>query len=115
MNRLSTAFAVLALIAGSVAVAQTPSQDPTSPSGTPSNVDPSATAPVPSTSVPSTSDQSTAQPAQSGDTSGASNGKAHPKALIKDCVAQQRANNPQMSKHDATKACKDQVNSSSPR
>jgi hypothetical protein len=111
VNRLSTAFAVLALISGCVAVAQTPPQNPiASPSGVPSNVDPSATVPVPSTE-PSTSDQSTSQPAQSGDTSGGSR-KADKKTMMKDCVAQQRANNTQMSKHDAKKACKDQVNSS---
>ena len=31
------------------------------------------------------------------------------KARVDDCMAQQRANNPGMSKHDMKKTCKDQV------
>jgi hypothetical protein len=106
MNRLAGTFALISLVASSVVAAQTsPGDPPTSTQGMPMTQDQSATAPAPSTS--------TSQPAQNADTSSASSSKADKKAAINDCIAQQRANNPQMSKHDAKKTCKDQVNSSS--
>jgi hypothetical protein len=34
---------------------------------------------------------------------------------MKDCLAQQKANNPGMSKHDMKRACKNQLSGSSPQ
>jgi len=98
VNRLSGTFALIALAAASVVAAQTSAQ-PQAPSATPSTQEPSSTAPVPSTS----------QPTPSADT----NSKSAQKAMVKNCVAQQRSNNPQMSKSDAQKVCEDRMSSNS--
>lgn len=56
----------------------------------------------------------TSQPSTSGDTSGTTS-KVEKKALIKDCVAKQQASNSGMSKHDAKKYCKQQVDQAAPQ
>jgi hypothetical protein len=96
MSRLAGTFALIGLLASGVVAAQSMQTSPASQ--------------YPSSTAPATS---ATQPQESGSTNSASTGKADKKAQLKDCVAQQRANNPQMSKHDATKTCKSQMNSSS--
>ena len=90
MNRLSGALALIALAAGSVALAQTP----------PSSSYPSSTAPRTSTSQ---------------QTPG-SDEKAAKKAQLKDCMTQQEANKTSgMSKQQMKKYCENQVNNKSPK
>ena len=91
MKRVAGSFAVLAVTAAGLVAAQTTSP-PTPPS------DRSA---YPSNSSPSTT---------SGNYS--STGKSHDQQM-KDCVTQQQANNPSMSKSDIKKACKSQLSNSS--
>jgi len=91
MKSLAASFAVLALTAAGVVAAQT-----TSPSS-PSSTYPSSSSP--SSSSPSSSESSSA-------------GKSH-EQMMKDCMVQQQANNPNMSKSDMKKACKAQMHSSS--
>ena len=82
MNRLSATFALVALLAGGVVGAQTPASPDTTPSA--SQPKPSAT-----------------QNSQSGK-----------EAQMKQCLANERANNPQISEQAATEACKEQLNRS---
>jgi hypothetical protein len=95
MNQPAAGFALIALLMGGIVSAQTaaPAQ---SPSAMPSTQDPSSTAP------------STSQPTPNAGT------RSETKMQLKDCIARQRASNPQLSEQDALKACKD-VASSSPR
>ena len=92
MKRVAGSFAVLALTAAGLVAAQTTS--PPTP--------PSDRSTYPSTSTPSTS---------SGNYS-SSAGKSHDHQM-KDCMTQQQANNPSMSKSDIKKACKSQLSNSS--
>ena len=105
MNRASGTFALIALVAGTIAAAQTaPVDQPTSsPSTMQSSQEPSSSGPPPS---------STTRPAPGADTSGGNSGKYDQKDLTKDCAAQVRAVNPKMSESDAKKACKAQSNTS---
>jgi Spy/CpxP family protein refolding chaperone len=92
MKRVAGSFAVLALTAAGLVAAQTTS--PPTP--------PSDRSTYPSNSAPSTS---------SGNYS-SSTGKSHDQQM-KDCMTQQQANNPSMSKSDIKKACKSQLSNSS--
>jgi hypothetical protein len=96
MNRAAGGFALIALLMGGIVSAQTPAQSTPSPSTMPSTQDPSSTGP------------STSQPAPN------AGARSETKMQLKDCIALQRANNPQLSQQDALKACKDAA-SSSPR
>jgi Spy/CpxP family protein refolding chaperone len=96
MNRTSATLALIALLAGGVAVAQTPpasSQQPPSSTMPPTSEDQgTTTAPSPSQSAPnSTTDK---------------------KAQLKDCITAQRTNDPQLSERDAKKLCKAAVSGS---
>ena len=82
MTRLSTAFALLALIAGSAISAQTPPAD--QPSATPSTQAPGSTAQTPATSESKPETQA-----------------------LKDCIAKQRATDPKLSEADAKRVCKE--------
>jgi Spy/CpxP family protein refolding chaperone len=95
MKRVVGSFAVLALTAAGVVAAQTTS--PPTP--------PSDRSTYPSNSTPSTSSSSS-----SGNYS--NSGKSHDQQM-KDCMTQQQANNPSMSKSDIKKACKSQLSNSS--
>jgi hypothetical protein len=91
MRGLSATLAVIALLGSGAVMAQTapPPQEPSSP---------------PSTMGPSTDDPGTATaPSSSHSAPGSTSDK---KAQMKDCMTQQRANNPQLSKSDAKKVCK---------
>ena len=92
MKRVAASFAVLALTAAGVVAAQT-----TSP-------------PAPPSDRPAYPSNSTTTTTQSSTTTTTS--KSHDQQL-KDCMAQQQANNPSMSKGDMKKACKAQMHSSS--
>ena len=94
MKRVAGSFAVLALTAAGLVAAQT-SSPPTPPSDR-------STYPSNSTSTSSSS--------SSGNYS--NSGKSHDQQM-KDCMTQQQANNPSMSKSDIKKACKSQLNNSS--
>jgi Spy/CpxP family protein refolding chaperone len=94
MKRVAGSFAVLALTAAGVVAAQTTSP-PTPPSDR-------STYPSNSTSTSSSS--------SSGNYS--NSGKSHDQQM-KDCMTQQQANNPSMSKSDIKKACKSQLSNSS--
>ena len=94
MKGLSATLAVFALLGSGAVMAQTspPPQEPSSPPSTmgPSTDDPgTTTAPSSSQSAPSSATDE--------------------KAQMKDCMTQQRANNPQLSKSDAKKVCKTAV------
>jgi len=91
MKRVAVSFAVLALTAAGVAAAQT-----TSPPAPPS--DHSA---YPSSTTTTTPSSTTT-----------TSGKSHDQQM-KDCMAQQQASNPSMSKSDMKKACKAQMHPSS--
>ena len=84
MNRLSATFALVALLAGGVVAAQTPASPDTTPSA--SQAKPSSNA--------------------------TQNSPSSKEALMKHCVANERANNPQISEQAATEACKEQLNRS---
>lgn len=104
MNRVSGALALIAVAAASVAAAQSTPPQSTRPSD-----------PMPSTTqYPS----STAQPPASSQTrtadSTSASARADRKQQIKDCMAQQKANNSGMSRHEMKKYCKNQVDGSSP-
>jgi hypothetical protein len=89
VKRLTGAFALIALAAGSVAMAQeTRSQTATPPSASPSTQYPSA-------------QQSGKEDADT---------KAAKKEQIKSCMAQQQASNTGMSKHEMKKYCENQAN-----
>jgi len=94
MKRVAGSFAVLALTAAGLVAAQT-SSPPTPPSDR-------STYPSNSTSTSSSS--------SSGNYS--NSGKSHDQQM-KDCMTQQQANNPSMSKSDIKKACKSQLSNSS--
>jgi len=94
MKRVAGSFAVLALTAAGLVAAQTTSP-PTPPSDR-------STYPSNSTSTSSSS--------SSGNYS--NSGKSHDQQM-KDCMTQQQANNPSMSKSDIKKACKSQLSNSS--
>jgi len=92
MKRVAGSFAVLALTAAGLVAAQTTS--PPTP--------PSDRSTYPSSTSPSSSSGSYSS----------STGKSHDQQM-KDCMAQQQANNPSMSKSDIKKACKGQMKDSS--
>ncbi len=94
-------FLVTAILAAGVVAAQT-----TSPSTSPSD-----RSTYPSTSSPSTSSGSYSSSSGNYSSSSSSSGKSHDQQM-KDCMAQQQANNPNMSKSDMKKACKNQMHSS---
>jgi hypothetical protein len=94
MKRLAASFAVLALTAAGVVAAQTSSSTPPPSSNYPSN---------------SSSSQSSSSPSSS--YSSSASGKSH-EQMMKDCMTQEQANNPNMSKSDMKKACKAQMHSS---
>lgn len=66
----------------------------------------------PNSMAPPAQAQSQQPSTTSGDASGAPT-KAEKKAMIKDCVTKQQASNSGMSKHQATKYCKQQIEQSS--
>jgi hypothetical protein len=100
MNRFSTALTLITLAASGFAAAQTmPSQGAPPAGTTPPPAYPSSTAPSESQSRADTSSADT---------------KAAEKQQIKDCMAQQKANNSTMSKHELKKYCKNQVLSTAP-
>jgi Spy/CpxP family protein refolding chaperone len=102
MNRASSLFGVIALSAASFALAQV--------SGSSQAAPPAGTSAPPAQyqqNTPSSSAQSESAP--NADT----NTKSAKKAQMDDCMAQQRASNPSMSKHDMKKACKKQLESTS--
>jgi hypothetical protein len=98
VNRIHGAFALIALAAASIAAAQTPQQSMTPQQATPPSQYPSETNPPASTSQ---SDSHAAKEAR--------------KQEMKDCMAQQQANNTGMSKKDMKKYCKNQVNNAPPQ
>jgi hypothetical protein len=100
MKRVAGSFAVLALTAAGVVAAQT------APPPTP----PSDRSTYPSNSTPSSSSGNYSSSSSSANYS--SSGKSHDQQ-IKDCMAQQQANNPSMSRSDMKKACKSQLSNSS--
>jgi hypothetical protein len=97
MNRAAGGFALLALLAASVVAAQTtaPGQS-TSPSST-----------APSTHNPSSSSSSSPYTSQPN-----SESKPQTKSM-KQCLAQTRANHPQLSEQEAQKVCKDAMSTTS--
>ena len=94
MKRLAASFAVAALMAAGIVVAQT------SPSPSP----PSDRSTYPSSSTSTTTTQSSSTTTSS---------KSHKQAM-KDCMDAQKASNPSESKGDMKKYCKSQVESASP-
>jgi hypothetical protein len=106
VNRVSTAFAVAALIASGVAAAQGMQSQQTAP---PAGSTPPAE--YPSSSSPSSSSSSSSS-MTSRDTSSSSD-RAAMRQQMKDCMAQQKASNPGMSRHDMKKYCKGQISDSS--
>jgi hypothetical protein len=94
MKRLAASFAVAALMAAGIVVAQT-SPRPTPPSDR-------STYPSSSTSTTTTQSSSTT-----------TNTKSH-KQQMKDCEDAQKASNPNESKSDIKKYCKSQVENASP-
>ena len=90
MKRLSATLAVIGLLGGGAVMAQTPPPPPEEP--------------APSTMAPSTPDPGTTS----------SSDKKEQKEQMKDCINQQRANDPQLSKHDAKKVCKTAVEGAPP-
>ena len=97
MNRLHGAFALIILAATSVAAAQTsPMQSTPSSGSTPQSQYPTDTNPPASTSQ-------------------SDSAKDAKKAQMKDCMAQQQANNSGMSKKELKKYCKNQVNNAPPQ
>jgi Spy/CpxP family protein refolding chaperone len=97
MNRFSTALALITLTAAGAQ--NMPSQSAPPAGTTPPPTYPSSTAPSESQSRADTSSSDT---------------KAAQKQQIKDCMAQQKANNSTMSKHELKKYCKNQVQSTPP-
>lgn len=94
MNRVTGAFGLIMIAMAGVAAAQT----------TPSQSGP------PAGSTPPNQYQENAAPSQSSSQySSNAASKSDQTARMDDCMAQQRANNPGMSKHDMKKTCKDQV------
>ena len=93
MKRLAASFALAALMAAGIVVAQT------SPPRTP----PSDRSTYPSSSTGATTQSSSAT----------TNTKSHKQAM-KDCMDAQKASNPSESKSDMKKYCKSQVESASP-
>lgn len=98
MNRISGTFAVIAMAVAGVAAAQT----------TPQSTPPSDT--MPSSQYPASPSSSSSQ-----STEDLSSARAEKRVQMKDCLAQQKANNPGMSKHDMKRACKNQLSGSSPQ
>jgi hypothetical protein len=94
MKRVAASFAVAALMAAGVVVAQTspPPAPPSDRSAYPSTTSPSSTSP------------------SSGSSTSSAHSKSH-KQQMKDCMDQQKASNPSESKADIKKACKSQVES----
>ena len=90
MKRTSLTLALIALLGSGVAMAQHAPPPPDQPS----TMGPSTTtAPPPSYSQSQSSASSTSD-------------KSDKKSQMKSCIAQQRANNSQLSEHDAKKICK---------
>ncbi|MBV8307243.1 MAG: hypothetical protein JO274_07170 [Gammaproteobacteria bacterium] len=98
MKRPAGLYAVLALTAAGIVAAQTTS--PPTP--------PSDRSTYPSSTSPSTSSSSSGSYNSSTSTT---TSKSHDQQM-KDCMAQEHANNPNMSKSDMKKACKSQMQSS---
>jgi hypothetical protein len=96
MKRLAASFAVAALMAAGLVVAQT----------SPSTAPPSDRSTYPSTATPSSPSSSSS----SSDTS-STHSKSH-KQQMKDCIAAQEANHPSESKSDIKKYCKGQLENS---
>ena len=95
MRRVTGTLALIMLAATGIAAAQmTPSQTQPPAGSTPPQQYPSQS---PSSAQPSSSMSSS--------------GKATQKQQIKDCIAQQKANNTSMSKHEMKKYCESQVGS----
>ena len=103
MKRVAGSFVVLALTAAGVVAAQTtsPSTSPSDRSSYPSN----------STTSPSSTSPSSSGSYNSSSGNYGTSGKSHDQQM-KDCMAQQQASNPSMSKSDMKKACKSQMQSS---
>lgn len=99
MNRISGAFALIALAAASVDAQTRPGESMPPPSSTPSSQYPSSTTPPASTAQPDTPSRST---------------KESKKAQMKDCMAQQQANNSGMSRQEIKKYCKEQLSTTAP-
>ena len=100
MNRFSTAWALATLTAAGVAAAQNMPSQSSPPAGTtPPPTYPSSTAGSGSQSRADTSSSDT---------------RAAEKQQVKDCMAQQKASNSTMSKHELKKYCKNQVQSTAP-
>ncbi len=97
-------FLITAVLAAGAVAAQT-----TSPSTAPSDRStyPSSSSP----SSPSTSSGSYSSSSGNYSSSSSSSGKSHEQQM-KDCMAQQQASNPNMSKSEMKKACKNQMHSS---
>jgi len=102
VKRIATALSLLALGVAGMAAAQTSPSQTAPPAGTtPPSQYPSATSPS-STEAPSTNSSGTSS-------------KTMARQQIKDCIAQQRANNSTMSKHELKKYCKEQLSGGSPQ
>jgi hypothetical protein len=98
MKRISTAMISILLACGGVALAQTYSQ--------------SAPPPTSQQAPPADSPQAPSDNSSSSSSSGSSSMSMSQKhEAMKECVAQQQANNSGMSKKDAKKACKAQLKS----
>jgi len=89
---------LVALAATGVAAAQNMPSQSTPPAGT-----------TPPSQYPSSAAPSSSEPG----TTSSSDAKAAMKQQVKDCMAQQKANNSSMSKHELKKYCKNQVENSS--
>ena len=98
MKHLSATLALAALAACGLAAAQTPPQS----QSTPHSSYPSSTPPPSSTSG-----------SESSSSSSSTSAKESRKQEMKDCMAQQEANNSGMSKSAMKKYCKDQVHGKS--
>ena len=99
MNRVSTAIALVLLGASSVVAAQSYQQTPS----TPANGASAGSMNTP----PSSGDTGS----NSSNSSSSSSASTHHQQM-KDCIAQQQANNSGMTKAQAKKACKNQLNGS---
>jgi len=99
VNPVSTTLALIALTACGAATAQNMPSQSAAPAGT-----------APPSGYPSSTSPSSPN-APSSDSSGTSS-KSLMKQQIKDCMAQQKANNSNMSKSETKKYCKEQVSGS---
>ena len=104
MKRVTGAFALVVLGAAGMAMAQSASQ-----SAPPAGTMPQSQGQYPSSTSPSSSSSTSS----SGSMSSSKSDHAARKEQMKDCMAQQKANNSGMSKSDMKKYCKNQVENSS--